>query len=271
MHKNTQKKLVTSVAAAALLFGLAACDNGDAEEPDGDAEQNEQSEENGDEAPEGMEDMEDLEQPEMPEPDLDDVPDVVAEVNGEDISGEEYSTSYEAQYQQMAMQAQMSGESVDEEQLEEMVLDNLIGLELLSQDAEDSGFEASEEDIDEQLEEVAADNGLESVDEVLELAEEQGFSEEQFREDLEAEVVIEQVLESLDVEEPTEEEVEEAYEQYSAQAPPAEGEDGEEAEEPDLEELRPQIEDELAQQKEGEALQAYVDDLREGAEVEVNI
>lgn len=255
---TTQKKLVTSVAAAALLFGLAACDNDDGDQ-DAAAEE------------EAAESQQMPEQPEMPEPDLGDVPDVVAEVNGEDITGEEYSTSYESQYAQMAMQSQMSGEGVDEEVLQEQVLENLVGLELLSQDAEESGYEASEDEIDQQLEEMAEANGLESVDELYDLAEEQGLSEEQFREDVATEVAIGQIADSLDVDEPTDEEVEEAYEEFAAQSPPVEGEDGEEQETPDLEELRPEIEEQLAQQKENEALLAYVDDLREGAEVEIHL
>ncbi|WP_120003891.1 SurA N-terminal domain-containing protein [Nesterenkonia muleiensis] len=265
MCTSTQKKLVTSVAAAALLFGLAACDNDDAEQQDAAAEQNQQPDEGGAEEPD------DLEQPEMPEPDLGDVPDVVAEVNGEDITGEEFSTSFESQYMQMAMQAQMTGEGVDEDALQQQVLDNLIGLELLDQEAEQSGYEVSEEEVDEQLEQLAEMNDLDSVDQVFEIAEEQGLSEEEFREDVEAEVIIEQIVASLEVDDPTDEEVEDAYEQFAAQAPPVEGEDGEESETPDLEELRPQIEEELAQQKESEALMAYVDDLREDAEVEIHI
>lgn len=269
MQMTTQNKLVTSVAAAALLFGLAACDNGDADgADDAAAEQNaeEQPQEGGEAAAPGEQ--------QMPEPDLGDVPEVVAEVNDADISGEEYTQAYEAQFSQMAMQAQMSGEEVDEEALQEQTLDNLIGYELLVQEAEAEGYEATEEEIDAELENVAEQNGLESVDELLEVAEEQGTDEEQLREDVEQQVLINQIVDSLDVEEPTEEEIEETYEEFTAQqeqAPAPEGEDGEEAETPDLEELRPEIEEQLEAQKENEAVLAHMEDLREDADVETYV
>lgn len=273
MDMTHSKKLVTSVAAAALLFGLAACDNDDADAPDNGGDAAEQTE-NGDAAAEGAEPGEDPEQPEMPEPDLEDVPDVVAEVNGEDISGEEYSTAYEQQFMQMAMQAQMSGQSVDEEVLQEQILDSLIGVQLLSQDAEDSGYAASEDEVDEELGALAERNDLETVEEILDLAEEQGISEEELREEVSQEVMINQLIESKDVEEPSEDEIEEAYEQQVAQQEAMqemEGEDGEETEVPSLEDLRPQIEEELSTQKENEAILAHIDDLREDADVEVHI
>lgn len=265
MQMATQKKLVTSVAAAALLFGLSACDNGDGEGAEDDATgeaAEEQTQEGGEAGAPGEQ--------QMPEPDLGEVPDVVAEVNDADISGDEYSSAYEVQFQQMAMQAQMSGEEVDEEALQEQTLNNLIGYELLTQEAEANGYEATEDDVDAELEQVAEQNGVESVDELFEVAEEQDTSEEELREDVEQQVLITQVIDSLDVEEPSEEEIEEAYEQVADQQS-GQGQEGEEAETPDLEELRPEIEEQLTTQKENEAAQAHIEDLREDAEVETHV
>src|SRR5690625_3822304 len=227
MQMATQKKLVTSVAAAALLFGLAACDNGDTEGAEGENATGQAAEEQSQEG--GSSDAPSQQQ--MPEPDLGDVPDVVAEVNDADISGEEYRSAYEAQFQQMAMQSQMSGEEVDEEALQEQTLDNLIGYELLTQEAEANGYEATEEDIDAELESVAESNGMESVDEFLSMAEEQDVSEDELRSDVEQQVLINQVVDTLDVEEPSEEEIEQTYEDFAdQQSSQGQGEDGEEAE-----------------------------------------
>lgn len=272
MQMTAQKKLVTSTAAAALLLGLAACGgetDGGADEAASDQPNAEQSQEGGEQG--GGETGAPAEQ-QMPEPDLGDVPDVVAEVNDEEISGDEYSSAYETSFAQMAMQAQMSGEEVDEEALQEQTLDNLIGYELLTQDALANDYEATDEDVEAELENVVEANGLESADELFEVAEEQGTGEEQLREDVEQQVLINQVVESLDVEEPTDEEIEEAYEQFTTQQEQApEGEDGEETETPDLEELRPQIEEQLATQKENEAVLAHMEDLREDADVEIHV
>lgn len=274
MHNTTQKTLVTTAAMAAMLFGLAACDNA-AENPEdgatGEAAAPESPGAAGEQGGEEGQPEEGGQPGEMPSPDLEDVPEVVAEVNGEEIPGDDFRQAYESQYTQMAMQAQMTGEEVDEEGLQDQTVENLVNLELLAQDAEASGYEATEEDVDAELENVAEQNGIESVDELLSVAEEQGTSEEQLRADVEQQVLINQVIDDLDVAEPTEEEIEEAYEEVAAQQPPAEGEDGEEAETPSLEELRPQIEEQLAAEKENEAAMAHVEELRESAEIEVHI
>lgn len=284
MH-NTQKKLVTSVAAAALLLGLAACDEqaDDAETSDEEANAQEaevpEGAEEGEAAPEGEGEMEDPMQ-DMPEPELEDVPDVVAEVNGEEITGEEFTTAYESQFMEMSMQAQMTGEEIDEEELQDQTLDGLIGVELLNQEADAEGIEASDEEVEDQLEELAEMNGMESVDELLAMAEEQGASEEELREDVAQQVRIDTLAEGLDVEEPTDEEIEEAYEEQVAQQEAmqemqeAEGEGEEDAEAPeipDLGEMRPQLEEQLTEQKQNEAITAHMEQLREDADIEVHI
>src|SRR5690625_7757405 len=89
--------MLTSLALAGALLGVAAC----SEEPSGGGDQEgappapEGAPEDG--APEdgGMLPGEDGQMPEAPEPDVSDVPDVVAEVNGEEITGEDFITTYE--------------------------------------------------------------------------------------------------------------------------------------------------------------------------------
>lgn len=262
------KKLLTSVALAGSLLALAGCgetvDPGAQDQPDDaqDLKGGEQGQPEG--GPEGGE-----EQPEMPEPDVEDVPDVVAEVNGEEITGEEFITNYEAQFSQMAM---MSGGDLDQDELKEQTLENMVGVELIVQDAQAQGLEASEEEIDSQLEETAEASGMSSSDELLEAVEEQGFPEEEIREDMETQILMEQVIDNLEVEEPTEEELEELYEEMAAQQPPLEeGPEGEEMETPPFEEMRPQLEEQAAAEKENEAVMAHIDDLREDADVEIHL
>lgn len=255
------KTLVTTVAVAGLLFSLSACAD-EAEEADQGAQPTqEQPAEEGQAAPEDQE---------MPEPDVEDVPDVVAEVNGEEISGEEFITTYEAQFSQMAMQAQMSGEEVDEDQLKDQTLESMIGNELLIQDAEERGFDADEDDVEELLEQTAEENGMESLDELYAAAEEQGTSEEEFRESAANQVLINQLTDELDVEEPTEEELREMYEQSTAQQPEME-EGAEEDETPEFEEVRDMIEAQAEEQAEMEALNAHAEQLRDDADVETHL
>src|SRR5699024_1110690 len=60
----------------------------------------------------------------IPEPDLDDIPDVVATVDGEDVTKDDFEMVYTQQFQLQAMYAQMSGEEIDEDELKDQVLDS---------------------------------------------------------------------------------------------------------------------------------------------------
>ncbi|GAA1175711.1 SurA N-terminal domain-containing protein [Nesterenkonia xinjiangensis] len=263
------KKLLTSFALAGVLLGVAGCGDAPEEGADGAETENPADAEQGAEGDGGAE-GEAGPEGEMPEPDTSDIPEVVAEVNGEELSGEEFTTLYENQFQQMAMQSQMSGEEVDEDALKEQSLESMIANELLIQDAEDAGFEAGEDDVEELLETTAETGGMESVEDLIQAYEEQGMSEEKLREDAHDQVLIDQRLEDLDVEEPSEEELRDYYDEASAQQAP-EGAEGEEAEMPEFEEVRDELEQELTTQKQNEAAQAHVEDLREDADVETHL
>ena len=252
------KKLLLSLAAATAALTLAAC--GADGEDEGAAEDAGQSEQQGQQA--------------MPEPDLEGIPDVVAEVDGEEITGDEFSESYEAQFQQLSMQSQMTGEEPDQDEIKQQALDMMVNSELLVMDAEEQGFSASDEDVDEYLSTMAEENGLDSTDALVEQFEEQGLDEERVREDVHKEVLMEQVIETIDAEEPSEDEVKEMYymqvEQLEAMNEQA-GEEGEEQEVPSFEELKPDLEEQAAQQKENEAVEAHLDDLREDADIETHL
>lgn len=207
------------------------------------------------------------EQPEMPEPDLEGVPDVVAEVNGEEIAKEEFESAYTGQFQQMAMQAQMSGEEVDQAQLKEQVAESLVAQELLIQETEKQELTASEEQTTAALEALAQQNGLESSEEFLAALKEQGISEEEVMKQVEAQVKIEQLIAAETGEvKPTDEELKTFYEQAQAQQEQAGGE-----ELPAFEEVKPQLAEQVKMQKEGEATQALVAQLREEADVTINL
>lgn len=251
------KKLLLSIAAVAAAFSLAACGaEGDDEAATDDAAQTEQQ---GQEA--------------APEPDLEGIPDVVAVVNDEEISGETFTQNYEAQFQQLSMQSQMTGEEPDQAQLKEQTLEMMINSELLVMDAEEQGFEASDEDVDEYLSTMAEESGVESTDALMTQFEEQGLDEDRVQEDVTNEVLMEQVIETLDSEEPTEDELQEMYDMQVEQleAMNEQTEEGEQQEVPSFEELEPELEKQAATQKENEVVSEYLDELRGDAEIETHL
>ncbi len=247
------------------MVALAACGGDAAEETNEDTAPQEEA------APEEeaaeQEAAGDAEQPEMPEPDLEGIPDVVAEVNDEEITKEEFESAYTGQFQQLAMQAQMSGQEVDQAQLKEQIAESLVAQKLLVQETENQEITASEEQVNTALEELAKQNGLESSEEFLAALEEQGITEEEVMEQVEAQVKVEQLIASETGEiNPTDEEVQKLYDEAQAQQEEAGGE-----ELPAFEEVKPQLEEQVRMQKEGEATQALIAQLREKADVTIHL
>ncbi|WP_142828893.1 SurA N-terminal domain-containing protein [Planococcus soli] len=253
------KKWFLTIALGGSMLALAACGDDTAEETTG--------EETPQEEVATDEEGETAEQPEMPEPDLEGIPDVVAEVNGEAIEKAEFESAYTGQFQQMAMQAQMSGQEVDQAQLKEQVAESLVAQELLVQETENQEITASEEQINTTLEELSQQNGLESSEEFLAALEEQGVSEDEVMEQVEAQVKVDQLVASETGEiNPTDEELQTFYDEAQAQQEEAGGEAL-----PAFEEVKPELEEQLRVQKEGEAVQTLVAELREDADVTINL
>lgn len=203
---------------------------------------------------------------EMPEPDLDDIPSVVAEVNGEEISKEDFVGMYQQQFQFQMMQAQMSGQEVDEDSLKKQTADSLVGQRLLMQEANKRFSDVSEDDIDQVINDIIEQYGMESKEEMFAQFEEQGVNEEELLSDIETQVKIEQLIaeESGDLN-PTEEELKDAYEEIKAQQEEAETEEGQEL--PDFDEIKQQLKSHLKQQKESEKVQDIINELREKADI----
>jgi len=145
----------------------------------------------------------------------------------------------------------------------------MIGNELLLQDAREQGYEASDEDVDALITEQAESNGMESADDFIEAYEEQGMSAEQLTEDARSQVLINQVLENLDYEEPTEDEVRELYDSAVEQQEAAA--EGEGTELPPFDEVREEVETQASDDARNEAALAHVDELRAEAEIENNL
>ncbi|WP_165368480.1 SurA N-terminal domain-containing protein [Serinicoccus sediminis] len=262
-----------SLSVTLSLVGLTACGGSD-DTTDSDAASSS--------APAGSDDAAASSAPDpaapdaMPEPDLEEIPDPVATVNGQDVTKEEFVTYYESQFASAAGQAQMSGEEVDEEQLQEDTLEVVVDSVLLRQAAEEEGLEPSDEEVDTLLEELATGNGLESVDQFLEVLEQQGMDEETARREAASQLAIQAYVEQeAPVEEPTDEELRAYYDELVAQQEDAGGNEDDASgtaapQQPEIPEFD-QVRDQLAQQLQSEEQAAATDELvaglREDAEI----
>ncbi|RKQ30792.1 SurA N-terminal domain-containing protein [Oceanobacillus halophilus] len=249
------KKWLLTLTFVLAAIVLAACGNDEESAEDNTEEVQEDAAEN-------------AEQPEMPEPDLEDIPEVVAEVNGQEISKEDFVSTYQGQFQQAAMQAQFSGQELDQELLKEQMVESLIGQELLIQEADNRAFDVSDEEVNETLDQLAQQSGLESQDDLLSALQEQGMEEQEIMSLIKVQVKVDKLIaeESGDIE-PTEEELQEAYDQIIAYQEQMESEE----ELPSFDEMKPDLEAQVKSQKESEVTQTLVDKLRDEAEVTINL
>lgn len=202
-------------------------------------------------------------------PSLDGIPDVVAEVNGEEVTRDEFVPVYEASYQAAASQAQMTGEEPDEDALRKQALDDLVDTELLAQEADSRGIEVSDEDIDAELTDLAEQNGMKSADELLEAVAGQGLDEEQARDQVETQVMVEQlVVDENGPIEPTDKELRTIYDEAKAQQAQS-GQEGQKF--PPFAEVRDQIVDQAVAQETGEVAQGLLEDLKADADISLKL
>ncbi|WP_117169595.1 SurA N-terminal domain-containing protein [Paraliobacillus sediminis] len=260
------KKWLVSLLLVLFVLVLAACNDDDETADDTNDDTASQEEETSEDS-----ETANTEQPEMPEADLEGIPEVVAEVNGEEIQRETFETTYQGQLQQVALQSQMSGEAaeIDQDQLKTQVAEGMVGQELLIQEANNRDYEASEEAIDEVLNNLVEQNGLETQEDFLVAIEEQGTDREEVMSQIELQVKVDQLIASeSEGSEPTDEEIQAYYDQVVEQQ---EQTDGEAGEIPSFEDAKPQIAEQLKSQKQAEVTQTLIDRLREDAEVTINL
>lgn len=205
----------------------------------------------------------------LPEPDLEGLPDVVAVVNGTEIGKDEFTTAYENQFQQAAAQAQAGGQEVDQDLLKTTVADNLVSTELLRQEAEKRGLEATDETKAAAIEGLLESSGLGSEEELRAAFAEQGLDDAQFDSQLEDQVKLEALLaqEAGDTA-PSDQEIQDTYDAAVAEQE-ASGETATPI--PPLEDVRAQIEEQLSGEKLSAAAQTLIAKLREGADITVNL
>ncbi len=185
----------------------------------------------------------------------------VALVNGEEISRESFENIFE-NMKSMYTQQGLSFEGEDSadllRELEQYVLDTMINEKVLLQEAEKQGHRASEEEINNQLEQIKLEYG-EQFETVLS---ENQMNLDQLKENLFNEIMIELYLESeVEVPDVTEEEVLALYDQYSEMF----------GDMPEFDLIRDELEEEIRQERMGVELRALLQNLVEKSEIEILI
>ena len=205
-------------------------------------------------------------------PNTKDIPEVVAEVNGKKIKKSEFVPLFETQYQQMQMQAQQSGQPVDEKGLKKQTAENLVSTEVLVQEADKRKIDVSDKDIDKGLQE-SAKSGQMSEKDFLKAMKDQGMDEKKVRSELKNQLKIEGLIEDEYGEfKVSGEEIGQAYEQAKSQQEQMAQQGGQGQQEmPPIDEMRPQLKEQVKSQKSQEATQKFAKKLRKQADVTIHL
>ena len=189
-------------------------------------------------------------------------PDVVAVVNGEDVTSSDFVLSVNQVTQTATQQGADPSDPAVKAQIEGQAMDVLINTVLLRQAADASGITVTPEQIDAELSNITAQyESPEAFDAALT---EFGLSNEDVRSDLEEKLVIDQYLQSNDAVAAvtvSDAEVQDMYDTLSAQGTGL----------PSLEEIRQPLEEQLLAQKQQQLISDVINGLREAAEIDIKL
>ncbi len=186
----------------------------------------------------------------------------VARVNGVTIERSEYDSSLEQLLQMAAQQGVNTTDPAAAEQYKTQALETLVNGELLRQAALEAGMEASVEAIDARFDEI--EGGVGGPEELATKMAEFGITTESLRRDIENEILIQGLFDTVigSNDAPvTDEEISSLYEQLG----------GSEAGLPPLAEVRDQVAEQIRLERQQTEVSSYIDTLRADAEVEILI
>ncbi|MCD5381433.1 MAG: SurA N-terminal domain-containing protein [Candidatus Pacebacteria bacterium] len=185
---------------------------------------------------------------------------VIAVVNGEKIVNSDLTTSIE-QFSQAAAAQGVDISSPDAlAEIRIQALDVLINTKLLKQEASDKGLSVTEEEATERL--AAIETEIGGADVLAERMGSLGITVEQLKIDIRDELVIQQLLDVVFAEAEISVSEDDILEIYNNAG-------GEEAGLPPLKEVREQIEVQAKTNKEQAVIDEYLNDLKEGADIEL--
>ncbi|MFD2213263.1 SurA N-terminal domain-containing protein [Metabacillus endolithicus] len=188
---------------------------------------------------------------------------VVAVVNGEEIKGNQYNEALSISQMQFSQLGQDLTTDDMAKQIKDYTLESLVGQTLLLQEIDKKGYEASEEDINKQLETLKA--SYKTEEEFEEALKTNNLTLDKLKEQIADTVKYDQFVKNdLKVEEVKDDELKEYYDSMVSSA-------GESKDTPKYEEVKDTLKANLEQQKTQEKVATKVEELRKAADVELKI
>ncbi len=249
------KKIMYTALVALFAFALAAC-GGNEESKGNENKEGQQKDKENKEKTEQMEEM----QKKMEEQQVDENK-VVATVNDEEIKGADFNRALgqmQMQYQQMG-QDPTSKEVAD--QLKKQVVTGLVDFEVIVQEAEAKGYDASEDEVNKQIDQIKGQ--FDDEKKFKEALKTNKLNEEQLKEQIAAQIQYETYVEK---EIPADEVSEEELKKYYDQMKEAQGKQA-----PKYEEVKDQLKKQMQQQQKQEKVAQKVKELKKDADINVKI
>jgi len=192
--------------------------------------------------------------------------DVVATVDGKDISKKDYDKELEsmkATYEQQGMTAdQMDSKMLAD--LEQSVLDQMINAELLLQTAEKDGVSVAQKELDAELEKIKTNFADEKQYE--DALKQNELTEKELMAQLKKQMTVIQYLDSkIGKVEASDEEIQAMYDQYKQQV------EGQKQTPEELDKIKPELEQQILAQKKDEQTTKLVEQIRKDNEDKVKI
>src|SRR4051812_14672175 len=188
----------------------------------------------------------------------------VAIVNDKEILGNYYNSTLASAQGQMQQMGQDPTSEEAAEQVKKQTINSLVGQTLLLQEADKKGYKVSEADIKKQLDETKKQFKTEKEFEAA--LKKSGMDMKILETQIADDIKLKQYVEKeVPVGEITDEEIQKTYDQYVEQGKST----GQEA--PKLEEVKPQIEQSLQQQKQQKKLVQQVEELKKNAKIDIKI
>ncbi|MDQ0272314.1 SurA N-terminal domain-containing protein [Cytobacillus purgationiresistens] len=188
----------------------------------------------------------------------------VAIVNDEEILGSDYNSTLASIQGQMQKMGQDPTSKETAEQVKTQTIDSLVGQTLILQEADKKGYKASEADIKKQLDETKKQFKTEKEFEAA--LKQSGMDMKAFETQIADGIKFNQFVEKeVTAGKVTDEEIQKAYDQVAEQGKST----GQEV--PKFEEVKPQIEQSLQQQKQQEKLAMQVEELKKNVKIDIKI
>ncbi|AXI08294.1 peptidylprolyl isomerase [Oceanobacillus zhaokaii] len=188
----------------------------------------------------------------------------VAIVNDKEILGSDYNNALASTQGQMQQMGQDPTSKEAAKQVKNQTIDSLVGQTLLLQEADRKSYKVSEEDINKQLDEMKKQ--FKTEEEFEAALKKSGMDMKTLETQIAEGIKLNKYVEKeVPVDKITDEEIQQMYNQYAEQGKST----GQEV--PKLEEVKPQIEQTLHQQKQQEKLAQQVEELKKNAKIDIKI